>query len=238
MRRTHFICTVDGCGEPHLARGMCKRHYRQVATNGVVTRLHREAVNAGTCIAPKCSERARKKKMCAVHYDRFKKRGSFELEPRRLPAEAFLEDNAHLDRPECVDWPYTINTHGYGEYKRLKDGRTRSIRAHREMCRIAHGEPPFPDAVAAHWCGNRACVNPGHLRWATKKENADDMLMHGTRLRGDAWHPARLTEAQVLEIRNDPRPPRMIAKDYPIAASYVWHVKNGKTWRHLEKDFD
>jgi len=26
---THTTCTVDGCDQPHHARGWCRRHYRQ-----------------------------------------------------------------------------------------------------------------------------------------------------------------------------------------------------------------
>lgn len=44
---------------------------------------------------------------------------------------------------------------------------------------------------------------------------------------------AKLSPAQVLRIRRDPRRSVEIAADYGIANGYVWKLKNGKKWAHL-----
>jgi len=34
--RTHFVCTVDGCGKPHDAKGLCRSHYKKLTVYGDV----------------------------------------------------------------------------------------------------------------------------------------------------------------------------------------------------------
>lgn len=53
-------------------------------------------------------------------------------------------------------------------------------RVHRLVCIRRHGPPPTDDLEAAHSCGNAGCVNPRHIRWATRFENAADKKLHGT----------------------------------------------------------
>lgn len=72
------------------------------------------------------------------------------------------------------------------------------MNAHRLMCVFVNGDCPPDKNEAAHSCGNRKCVNPAHLRWATYEENGADKIIHGTN-RG--WkHP---TEKSLV------RPPQM-----------------------------
>lgn len=33
MRRTHFTCTIEGCGRPHEAHGLCTLHYQRSRTD-------------------------------------------------------------------------------------------------------------------------------------------------------------------------------------------------------------
>ena len=32
--RTHFTCTIEGCSSPHVARGLCSRHWQKWKRNG------------------------------------------------------------------------------------------------------------------------------------------------------------------------------------------------------------
>jgi hypothetical protein len=34
VRRTHFICTIEGCGRPHDCKGLCHVHYNKLKRTG------------------------------------------------------------------------------------------------------------------------------------------------------------------------------------------------------------
>lgn len=89
---------------------------------------------------------------------------------------------------------------------------------------------------AAHGNGSRDDNRLENLRWATPLENNNDKIAHGTLLVG-ARHPmARLSDAQVMEIRGRRaagEAPRLIAKSFGVSAATVCEISNGKKWRHL-----
>jgi hypothetical protein len=88
--------------------------------------------------------------------------------PQGMPL-AFLRQHATYDGKECVIWPFARARNGYPEVQ----FQGRSARAHRLMCRFAHGDPPEKHYEASHTCenGHLGCVNPKHLVWETHAEN-------------------------------------------------------------------
>jgi hypothetical protein len=142
---------------------------------------------------------------------------------------------AHKDHQdeECLIWPYSRCKKSGAGWSYMNG---KSVLAHRLMCRAAHGEPPFPDAVAAHNCGmgHEGCVNPGHLEWKTQHANIFDKIDHGTMPRGqEAWN-AKLTNEQALAFYADPRSAKEIAKDHPgIVWQTIQNLKIGKSWSWL-----
>lgn len=144
-------------------------------------------------------------------------------------APAFIESNVNFSGDECLLWPYAMCPNGYGKI----NASGKSQYAHREMAILAHGPPPADRGEVAHSCGVRACVNPRHLRWATRAENFSDMVGHGTCQRGEKVWKARFTEAQVLAIFNDPRETRFIALEYGCGKPTISQIRHGKTWAWL-----
>jgi len=65
----------------------------------------------------------------------------------------------------CHAWLGAIDRHGYGKFHAMKN-----VRAHRFAWFIANGPIPS-DMVIDHICRNRKCVNVGHLRLLSNKEN-------------------------------------------------------------------
>ena len=105
---------------------------------------------------------------------------------------------AHVEVDACVLWPHSVGASGYGQFQ--LNGQKLGV--HQFVCECVHGQRPSKTHQASHSCGVRLCINPHHLRWATPKENQADRLHHGTANRGEQHYLARLTEADVLEIRS------------------------------------
>lgn len=142
----------------------------------------------------------------------------------------FLRRHVMHDGDDCVMWPlYREPRRGYGIIGYL--GRTH--KAHRLMCELAHGAPPFPGAEASHSCGNGhlGCVNPKHLSWKTRSENQQDRKKHGTAGRGDIRR-YKLTLQDVSEIRAllPTTTTQDIAERFGVTRSNIRQIQLGKTW--------
>lgn len=134
----------------------------------------------------------------------------------------------------CWLWPHSGTPEGYGQI--WLSGRKALV--HRVVCEIAHGPPPSDEHEAAHRCGTPGCVNRHHLRWATSAENKNDMLAHGTRIRGSRHYAAKLSEDQVREIRARYKPGavRMVdlADEYGVSHATISLIVNRKlAWAWL-----
>ena len=74
-----------------------------------------------------------------------------------------------------------------------------------------------------HINGNKRDNRVENLEWATQNENQLHACKNGLK-------PSKLTESDVLKIRNDKRTGSEIAKDYNIAFQTVSEIKNKKIW--------
>ncbi|UEJ83971.1 HNH endonuclease [Brachybacterium halotolerans subsp. kimchii] len=71
-------------------------------------------------------------------------------------------------RGDCLVWTGDARPDGYGRIS--VNGRR--VSAHRYAWEQANGRPVGDGMVIDHTCWNRLCVNPDHLREATRTENA------------------------------------------------------------------
>jgi hypothetical protein len=170
---------------------------------------------------------------CMKHYERWRNHGD-PLGGRTENGEplAFLEAHRDYKEPTCLVWPYSTNGYGYGCVK--ISGRTR--KAHVIMLELTQGPKPSPRHEAAHNCGHRICINPRHLRWATRAENQGDRVQHGTHSRGEQCCTAILTENDVQQIRAllaAGKKQTEIAAQFNISRSNVSRIKRGLNWSWL-----
>jgi hypothetical protein len=92
----------------------------------------------------------------------------------------------------------------------------------------------------AHNDGVKLNIALRNLRWATRKENSDDMQLHGSRVAGERHPTSILTEAQARMIRELTRGKAPRARPYhrDLAAKYgvtrecISRIARGENWRH------
>lgn len=121
----------------------------------------------------------------------------------------------------CIDYPKYKDKGGYGQRK----FRGRMMLAHRVAWIEAKGEIPEGMCVM-HVCDNPSCVNVEHLRLGTHEENMRDMA-----LKRRSAH-RKLTDEQVLEIRNAAGTQHEIARKYGISQTHVCDIKSGVRRQH------
>lgn len=153
--------------------------------------------------------------------------------PRGVGWATFINLYGHMT-DICIEWPWSIGGDGYGQ---MLDCRGKATKPHIVACEMAHGERPSPAHDAAHSCGNRACFNPRHLRWATRAENLADMVEHGTRRRGESASGARFTEDEVRDIKRRLTAGERaahIARSLGVPATTIHNIKAGHSWAWLD----
>lgn len=137
------------------------------------------------------------------------------------------------DKDGCWLWTGAEYTSGYGSFW----NGSKCVGAHVFSYELENG---FVDKYkyVCHTCDNRKCVNPLHLFLGSPKENQRDMYSKGRghKARGSKQGKAKLTEADIPKILADSRAIRKIARDYGVGSTSIWLIKNGVTWRHVEKD--
>lgn len=230
-------CSQPDCDRQATRKGYCSRHYLRLRKHGDPSIcLNPIGERPPTCQVDGCEAAHHAHGFCANHAFRYKKYGHPEgggpSRTKRGKSLQWLKDHTDYDGDDCLIWPF-----GQTAYSAVAlDGVP--VGAHRLMCRLAHGEPPKDKAVAAHSCGkaHEGCVNPRHLRWATFHDNAADAIAHGTWAHGEGVAGAKLTEADVREIRRLEGTMSQwdIARRFGVTQSAVSCIYRRKTWAWLD----
>jgi hypothetical protein len=106
------------------------------------------------------------------------------------------------------------------------------IRASRLSWIIAGFELP-EEADICHECDNPGCVNPAHLFLGTAQTNSTDMVSKGRSNRGESRPLHKLTEAQVLEIRQSTKRGVDLSRIYGVNQNTISQIRSGKLWKYL-----
>jgi hypothetical protein len=129
-----------------------------------------------------------------------------------------------------------LDRDGYVRVALMRDGRTHyGVSVARLVCEAWHGAPRN-SAVVRHLDGSRANNTPDNLAWGSHKDNVHDAIAHGTFVRGERVHTAKLTAAQARQIFADARSNAAIAADFKITPGAVWFIKTKRSWVHACKD--
>ncbi len=110
-------------------------------------------------------------------------------------------------------------------------GRTRKVT--RLLMSAIKGQPLHEDEHVLHNCDVASCVNPAHLKIGTHQQNMTEVWERlRPRRKGEGVGRAKLTYAQVAEIRASTAPQRALAKVYGVAPSTICHARRGSTWSY------
>lgn len=176
------------------------------------------------CSVDGCGKPARSRGRCMPHYRAAAKRGDIIVKPLTETRLQYIHRVVlNYKGDACFFWPFlTSNRHRPCMYFR-----GRIIGVSRAVCMLAHGEPERPDMEAAHSCakGHLGCVNPAHLRWATKIENlAERGQLVGRRI--------VLSAPIAREIRASVTSVVELAERYGVTVRTVSRIRNGHSWKN------
>ncbi|MEN3234743.1 hypothetical protein PUR29_14170 [Methylobacterium ajmalii] len=186
-----------------------------------------------TCSIDGCGKQIKARSLCRFHYQRWL-RGGDPLKIKRREngiAIDYIESVAlSHSSDDCLYWPFYVDAQGRASITINKKPK----RVARVICEMVHGVPPDDRPEAAHSCGNGhlGCISPKHLRWANHSENMIDRIQHGTHNRGERHPEAKLSEADIVKIRQmrGILSQRKIAKMFDISPGHVSDIQTRKTW--------
>lgn len=145
----------------------------------------------------------------------------------------------------CWVWNGAKSRGGYGHFQITKSGKRCDIVTHRLSYELFKGKIP-KGCLVCHSCDNPPCVNPFHLFVGSYRDNLIDSIKKGrwhngtlsnTRPQGELHKSAKLTKAQVLEIRKRYIPHKVTAKmlcqQYNVSRSLISRIVTRICWRHI-----
>lgn len=129
---------------------------------------------------------------------------------------------------ECWYWLGAKKGRGYGHI--WLNGHM--LAAHRIAWILSYGEIPLGTCVL-HKCDNPACVNPSHLFLGNNLDNTLDMVAKKRHYYGETHYNAKLTEEDILNIRNSPLSNAELARIYPVSFQQISKIRKFLEWREV-----
>ena len=149
---------------------------------------------------------------------------------KRGEAKKFLSDILNRKRfgNDCIEWPFAVNNDGYGRV----NWKNKNVHASVLVCGFF--KKKGKGKQVAHSCGRRNCLNPKHLRWATKSENEADKKIHGTvpNMKGERNFRSKLKASDVVKIRKlrGKEFMKITADRYDVHLSVISKIQNKQIW--------
>jgi len=193
----------------------------------------RPTVNATRiCTVEGCENPTQARGLCNTHYSRWRKTGTTDAPKIRTLADRLWSRTTETPTG-C--WEFT----GYrnvarGGYGRIHDDAAgRVIGAHVAAWIVTQGAIPA-GMIVRHRCDNPPCCNPAHLELGSYADNTGDKIARGRQARGEGNGIAKLTEADVRNIRartatTEVR--RRIAEDYGVDPSLITQIAKRHIWK-------
>ena len=124
---------------------------------------------------------------------------------------------------------------GYPRVRLRKDGKSHEFPVHRLVLSAFVGPCPFK-MQACHNDGNPQNNYLINLRWDTPINNQHDSFIHGTRVHGERYWSAKLTESDVIKIRELASQGffySTLSKMFAVTSVNISSIVRRKTWTHI-----
>ena len=149
--------------------------------------------------------------------------------------ERFFSKIEKKSSEECWCWTGLKNTKGYGQITI----NSKKYIAHRVSWVLYNGAIP-EGLLVCHTCDNRLCLNPMHLFLGTNKDNMRDMVEKGRSGAGEKHGNHKLTEKEVIEIREKYIPYKYtqskLAKEYCVTQAAIYYILKYINWPHTNEE--
>ena len=132
---------------------------------------------------------------------------------------------------DCWPWHGAVGSDGYGQvtYNSKRYG------AHRFAYACNHGDDSIVGVDVLHSCDNPLCCNDRHHFLGNQTDNNKDRDSKGRNARGERHGKAKLSAADVAEIRRLGRirflSKRAVARKFGMASSGICRIINGELWK-------
>lgn len=128
-----------------------------------------------------------------------------------------------------------IDKDGYYRRTLCKNGKCKQVIEHRLVAK-AFINNPFDKPAVNHINGIKKDNRVENLEWCTNKENTHHSIAIGLQdQKGIKHHKCKLTEEQVLEIREIgfSQTRMSLSKKYGVSRTNILGIIRGKFWKHL-----
>jgi hypothetical protein len=150
-----------------------------------------------------------------------------DVKPHPVHEGIFVSPNGEVYRRLAT----SVGSSGYHTVKVTRGG---TIRRHTLVLETYKG--PSDGLWSRHLDGNPANDSKDNLAWGTQKENMNDAVIHGTTTKGSKNARAKLTEAEVLEIKArlaKGESGSALAREFRVSAPTICDIKSERTWGWL-----
>ena len=223
--RQKRLCTIEGCDAKHRARGYCEKHYARLDKYGSPHTVRKRRADNGEPV--RFLEKAAKMITDECIVWPFSKdgdgRGRLIIDGKPVRAHRVLWEMVHGELPVrsiFLDPPDTCESVACINPRHLRLGRWS------ERVRYDRVWPPIVTCTVegcdAKHRAKGYCEK--HYARVDRYGSPDDR----PRLRGEAHHSSKLTDAEVEAILKDPRSCRVVGKDYNVSHNLIHMVRKGE----------
>lgn len=124
-----------------------------------------------------------------------------------------------------------LSHNGYEEISLRYLGEQKAFRINRLVAEAFYGVPD-QEEVCRHLDGERRNNKPENLDWGTSKQNSADASAAGS-FSGERASNAKLTNADIANIRASSEPQAVLAKRYGVTQPTISKIKSGTRWREV-----